>query len=64
MFFTSVERVYLEQKREVVGGQSKVSADFSHTTTQEQQNMVAAPKAQALHLSAMTLNGSAGGEAF
>jgi len=64
MFFTSVERAYLEQKREVVSGQRKVSADCSHTTTQEQQNMATAAKAQALHLSAMTLNGTAGGKAF
>ncbi len=63
MFFTYVTRVCMEQKREMVGGQSRVSAGYSYTMTQEQRNMAAAAaaaKARELHLSGMNLNGGVG----
>jgi len=63
MFFSYVTRVCMELKREMVGGQSRVSAGYSYSMTQEQRNMAAAAaaaKARELHLSGITLNGGVG----
>ena len=63
MFFTYVARVCMELKREMVGGHSRVSAGYSSTMTQEQQNMAAAAaeaKARELHLPGMNQNGDIG----
>jgi hypothetical protein len=63
MFFTYVTRVCLDQKREVVGGQSSVSSSYSYQMTAEQRQLAAAAaqaKARELHLSGMRLNGGVG----
>jgi len=63
MFFTYVTRVCMEQKREMVGGQSRVTAGYSYSMTQEQRNMAAAAaaaKARELNLSGMNMNGGVG----
>src|ERR1700744_953676 len=63
MFFTYVTRVCMEQKREMVGGQSRVTAGYSYSMTQEQRDMAAAAgaaMARELHLSGMNLNGGVG----
>jgi hypothetical protein len=63
MFFTYVTRVCLDQKREVVGGQSSVSSSYSYQMTAQQRQLAAAAaqaKARELHLSGMRLNGGVG----
>ena len=63
MFFTYVTRVCLDQKREMVGGMSQVSASYSYQMSEGQRNMAAAAaaaKARELHLSGMSMSGGVG----
>ena len=67
MFFTYVTRVCLDQKREMVGGQSRVSSSYSYSMTTQQREMAAAAaqsKARELRLSGMSLNGGVGQGAY
>jgi hypothetical protein len=67
MFFTYVTRVCLEQHREMVGGQSQVSASYSYRMSAAERQRAAAlasQKARELHLSNMTLTGGVGGQGF
>jgi hypothetical protein len=67
MFFTYVTRVCLEQRREMVGGQSKVSSSYSYAMTEQQRSAAASAaqaKARELHLSGMTMNGGVSGQGF
>jgi hypothetical protein len=67
MFFTYVTRVCLDQKREMVGGMSRVSSGYSYSMTSQQRDMAAQAaqsKARELKLSGMSLNGGVGQGAY